>query len=244
MTTKTETFNPFLLVPTEDAEFERLPPGCYDAVCCAVVAKEFPDYNDRDKLVPKIFFVFQVAGEGGGQLYYLKTKPFRSILGAKANIVAFIQQWCGCDYKYMVDNHFSAEKMVGYSAQLVVGEETSKKDGKVYSTILNVLRPKKGQATAVIQDELPEFVTKDNIGLVLAQGVTERATFPVQSQSSAPVPVEAPKSSAPAVPAGAKVTKAKDAKGWISNPPAQPADAVPNVGATAPEEDDDSDLPF
>jgi hypothetical protein len=48
----------------------------------------------------------------------------------------------------------------------------------------------------------------------------------------------------PNVPSNAKVTQAANAQAWIQNPPAQPADAVPNVGATVPEEDDDSDLPF
>ena len=247
-------------MPSETAEFEHLEAGAYNGVCCGVTAREFTDYNDKSKKVTKAQFIFQISEGQGGQCQYLRTRPFTIVLNEKSNLYTFINTWTGATLERMTKG-FDCSKMVGFPAQVIVTETTGK-DGKVYAEIANVLKAKKGQKVPVVPDAIPAYLTRGCVEFLLAEGLTVKedkplvkaATFPAAAPSGlgpndriddrAPgliVPGAAP---AQAIPAGAKVTQAADAQAWIQNPPAQPADAVPNVGATAPEEDDDSDLPF
>jgi hypothetical protein len=182
------------------------------------------------------------------------------VLNEKSNLYTFINTWTGASLERMTQG-FDCSKMVNFPAQVIVTETTGK-DGKVYAEIANVLKAKKGHKATVVPDAIPAYLTRGCVDFLLADGLTVKedrplakaASFPAATPSGlqpgdriddrAPGLIVPGNVAAPQMPAAAKVTQAADAKGWIENPPAQPADAVPNVGATAPEEDDDSDLPF
>lgn len=237
-TMTTQNQNPFYAPMSDTAEFERLEDGVYNGVCVGVELREYRDYNDPNATVQKATYIFQVAE--GGQTYYFRTKPLKVVIGEKSNLFILINTWTGASLEKMTEG-FSMEKMVGYPAQLVINT-VSGKDGKQYANLANVLKVKKGTKVAVVPDAIPAYLVRNSVAQVLAEGITVK---PEESKTAKPyatmTEVGTP---APAAPAGAKVTQAADAKGWIQNPPAQPADAVPNVGATAEDDSDDMDLPF
>lgn len=247
---------------SDTAEFERLEDGMYQAAIAGVVMRDFPGYEDKTKLVEKIQFIVQVAQDG--TCFYFRTKPMACVIGEKSNLMVFLNSATGATLEKIKEKYpagFPLENLIGVPVQAVVNTVTGR-DGKEYANLANVLKAKKGTKTAVAPDAIPAYLVRGAKNSVLAEGLTVKedkplvkaATFPAAAPSGlgpndriddrAPgliVPGAAP---AQGVPAGAKVTQAHDAQAWIQNPPAQPADAVPNVGATAPEEDDDSDLPF
>lgn len=253
----TQNQNPFYAPMSDTAEFERLEDGVYNGVCVGVELREYRDYNDPNATVQKATYIFQVAE--GGQTYYFRTKPLKVVIGEKSNLFILINTWTGASLEKMTEG-FSMEKMVGYPAQLVINTVAGK-DGKQYANLANVLKVKKGTKVAVVPDAIPAYLVRNSVAQVLAEGITVKeetvaakaANFPAQQAGGLPqaggvqgvahANVGGVNGGTAQVPAGAKVTQAADAKGWIQNPPAQPADAVPNVGATA-EDSEDDDLPF
>lgn len=249
----------WMAMPSETAEFEHLEAGAYNGVCCGVTAREFTDYNDKSKKVTKAQFIFQISEGQGGQCQYLRTRPFTIVLNEKSNLYTFINTWTGASLERMTQG-FDCSKMVGFPAQVIVTETTGK-DGKVYAEIANVLKAKKGQKVPVVPDAIPAYLTRGCVEFLLADGLTVKedrplakaASFPAATPSGlqpgdriddrAPGLIVPGHVAAPQMPAAAKVTQAANAQAWIQNPPAQPADAVP-AADKAPEEDDDSDLPF
>ena len=233
----TQNTNPFYAPVSDSAEFERLEDGVYNGVCIGVEMREYRDFNDPNATVQKATYIFQVAD--GGQTFYFRTKPMKVVIGEKSNLFILINTWTGASLEKMTEG-FSMEKMVGYPAQLVINTVTGK-DGKQYANLANVLKVKKGMKVAVTPDAIPAYLVRNSIAKVLADGITVKPEDNKSTQSySTMTGVGTP---APAIPAGAKVTQAANAQAWIKNPPAQPADAVP-AADKAPEEDDDSDLPF
>ena len=239
-------------------EFESLEPGCYDAVAIGVAIGKFKKFQSEE-LVDKIYYIFQVSE--GGQTYYFKSKQMTPIISERSNRFAFVSSWTGCTLEKMTDGYHPAV-MVGYPAQVVIGPETNATTGKTYSTLKNVLKLKKGAAKpqAIIED-IPNFLVAraenykllDGMGVkppVAPKGATNNVYVPSQMNDQQPDfgmgnPPPMKQTDIPHVPSNAKVTQAPDAKGWITQPAPQPAGAVPDVGTTAPEEDDgDSDLPF
>lgn len=265
-TQQAATTNPWLAMPSSDAEWETLEPGSYNGVCIGVIMKEFPNFNDRSKVDQKVQFVFQIVE--GGQQYYLKSKPCKVILGDKANLYLLINGWTKATLERMT-NGFSCDKMVGYGAQLVT--TTRESNGKVYAELANILPLRKGVKVAVTPTEIPAFLAKGAINAVWAPGITVKeetptaATFPkglpgglasagaggVPVAGGAGTPVYPPaKSAVPEVPANAQITQNQNAAAFmnpalqVTNPAPQPAPAVP-AAEQAPDQDDDmDDLPF
>lgn len=180
--------NPFMAQKSETADFERLEDGMYQAACCGVVARDFRDYNDNSKFVTKVMFIFQVCD--GGQTYYLKTKPMTPVINEKSNMFIFVNGWTGAGLDRMAEG-FACDKMVGYAAQVVV-QTVVGKDGKNYSELANVLKPKKGQKTAVAPDAIPFYLVKGCEAQVLAQGITVKPETSTTTPAAAPADLQAP----------------------------------------------------
>lgn len=240
------TNNPWLAMPSESGEFETLEPGSYNGVCIGCVIREFPDYNNREVMVPKVQFVYQIVE--GAQQYYLRSKPCKIVLNEKSNLYLLINGWTKATLERM-SNGFACNKMVGFGAQIIT--TTRENNGKVYADIANVLPLKKNVKVAVTPAEIPAYLAKGAIEQVWADGITVKeekpkvATFPsaVNDQLPGMVPQQAtvPQTQIPQMPPAAQVTQNADPAAFlgVTNPPAQPA-----TGAEAPESDDDSDLPF
>lgn len=221
--------NPFFAAPSESAEFERLDDGVYNGCCVGLTLKNFRDFNNPDVQVPKLQYIFQVAE--GGQTYYFRTKPMKNVINEKSNLAIFIQGWCGCSFE-RIGQGFNCDKMVGYGAQLVINTTTGK-DGKQYANLANVLKLKKGVKVAPVQDAIPAYLVKDCVVQLLAEGITVKPPKAAEAPAAAPAAATPfqPNPAAPVANQGLAVT--------------QPAPApAPAQVETAPEVDDDSDLPF
>ena len=220
--------NPFYAAPSEAADFERLDDGAYNGCCVGVTARDFPDYNDPSVMVTKIQYIFQVAE--GGQTYYFPTKPMKNVINEKSNLFILINTWTGATMDRMLQG-FNCDKMVGYGAQLVINTTTGK-DGKQYANLANVLKLKKGVKVAPVQDAIPAYLVKDCTAQILAEGITVKA----------PEVAKAPAAPAAAMPFHQNPAAPVANQGLSVTQPA-PAPASAQV-ETAPEVDDDSDLPF
>lgn len=220
--------NPFYAAPSEAADFERLDDGAYNGCCVGVTARDFPDYNDPSVMVTKIQYIFQVAE--GGQTYYFRTKPMKNVINEKSNLFILINTWTGATMDRMLPG-FNCDKMVGYGAQLVINTTTGK-DGKQYANLANVLKLKKGVKVAPVQDAIPAYLVKDCTAQILADGITVKA----------PEAAKAPAAPAAAMPFHQNPAAPVANQGLSVTQPA-PAPASAQV-ETAPEVDDDSDLPF
>lgn len=206
----------FIAKKSDEAEFERLEDGMHDAVCVAVVGKDFVDFNDKTKMVTKIYFVFQVTDQGS--TYYFKSKPCKPIIGEKSNLFITIQGWTGTTYDHFSES-FDSTKMLSYGAQLVITTKPGK-DGKMYSDVANILKPKKGVKTPVTPDAIPAYLVRGAVAYELAPGITVKEDIaPVAS------------------------TQAKQPFGTVTPQPA-PAPAVPQQEQAPQVDDGDEDLPF
>ena len=248
----------------EEKELVRLEEGLYDGVCIGVTVKEVPKYKEPDKLVKKWIYVFQVHKADTGVNYYFKSDMFAPSPYSDSKMVKFIIDWTKCTYEQM-KGRFAASKMIGFPARLLIKNKLAK-NGKEYGEIDSIMPVAKGTKVPVVPDEIPAFLGRNCLVQRWAEGITV-APEPVPQTTQVPQvtaipnvpgqindqqpdfgmsnPAPIKQTDIPHVPSNAKVTQAPDAKGWITQPAPQPAGAVPDVGTTAPEEDDDdSDLPF
>ena len=219
---------------SDAAEFERLEDGVYNGVCVGVVAREFADYNNPEQNVTKMQFIFQVAEDG--QTYYFRSKPCKVLLGEKSNLFILVNGWTGASLEKMSEG-FTCASMVGYGAQLVINTAVGK-DNKSYANLANVLKLKKGVKVAVTPDAIPAYLVKDNVGMVLADGITVKA----ETEKPATPPAQpfggAKKGANPGVPANAAITQNANAAAFMGAQPQQ------NTVPPAADDDDDDTLPF
>ena len=234
--------NPFFAPRSADAEFETLEPGSYNGVCIGAVAREFPNFNDKNVMDTKVQFVFQIVE--GGQQYYLRSKPCKVVINEKSNLFLLINSWTKATLEKMADG-FSCDKMVGFGAQIVVNNREY--NGKTYADIANVIPLKKGVKVPVTPAEIPAYLAKGATAQVWAEGITVKAEEPAQPAKQ---PFGGAKRGAdPTVPANAAITQNGNAAGFMGvQAPAgltvtNPAPAPVQAPAQA-EDDSDDDLPF
>jgi hypothetical protein len=243
---------PFTASFSETAEFERLEDGMYQGTICGVLARDFPGYEDKTKLVEKIQFIVQVAQDG--TCFYFRTKPMACVIGEKSNLMVFLNSATGATIEKIKEKYpvgFPLQNLIGVPVQAVVNT-VSGKDGKEYANLANVLKAKKGTKTAVAQDAIPAYLVRGAKNFNLAEGLTVKeettkaATFP----SGLPGGL-ASGTAVPQMPANAQVTQNQNAAAFmgVTNPAPQPEQPAIQTAeqAMAQEgiaEDDDSDLPF
>ncbi len=256
----TANTNPWLAMPSESGEFEVLEPGVYPGVCIGLTLKNFRDFNNKEQMVQKAQYVFQICE--GGQQYYLRTKPFRIVLNEKSNLYQLINGWTKATLERMT-NGFSCDKMVGFGAQIVVNHRED--NGKTYADIANILPLKKGVKVPATPAEIPAFLAKDVTAQLWADGITVKEEKNPSTTNGTYVPSQdpnkgyragqpvndaapdfglgtpvVPQTQIPQMPPAAKVTQNGNPAEFmgVTNPPPQPATGVVQEG------DDDSDLPF
>lgn len=227
--TMTTQNNPFYAPVSETAEFETLEPGSYNGVCIGVVAREFPNFNDKSVMDTKVQFVFQIVE--GGQQYYLRSKPCKVILNEKSNLFLLINSWTKASLEKMAEG-FECQKMVGFGAQIVVNNTDY--NGKTYADIANILPLKKGVKVQVTAAEIPAFLAKGALAQQWAAGITVKKEEPATGAAAVQK-----KGSAAQAPANARITQGNPAQ-YV--PPAAPP--IQEQAAPEVDDDDDSDLPF
>lgn len=245
--------NPFIAAYSDSVEFERIPDGMYPAVICGIVTRNFPDYNDKSKLVTKIQFITQVSHDGA--TYYNKTKPFTPFVAEKSNLMVWLGTACGATMakiKEKYPNGFPLESLVGVPVQAVITTVTGK-DGKDYSELANTLKAAKGQKTKIVPDAIPAYLVRGAVNYYLGEGLTvkEDTAVTAPAQPSKQPFGGAKQGAAPSAPAGAFITQSGNAAAFmgmqaptvpglsVTQPAPEPAPAAP-----ADEDDSDSDLPF
>ena len=225
MTTQNNAF----FCPRQDTvDFERLPDGMYTAACCGVVLRPFASYDDPSKKEDKLVFLFQVSDNGA--TYYFKSKPVRPFIGERSSLFVMINTWTGATLERMAQG-FSADKMRGYPANLVVVSKTSQKDGKTYQELANILKVPKGTQVQVVPDAIPEYLVRGATNYVLAEGLTVKA----------PEAAKAPAAPAAAMPFHANPGAPMPNQGLSVTQPATNPQAT--ADPVVPEADDE-DLPF
>jgi len=217
---------PFTASFSETAEFERLEDGMYQGTICGVLARDFPGYEDKTKLVEKIQFIVQVAQDG--TCFYFRTKPMACVIGEKSNLMVFLNSATGATIEKIKEKYpvgFPLQNLIGVPIQAVVNTVTGK-DGKEYANLANVLKAKKGTKTAVAQDAIPAYLVRGAKNFNLAEGLTVKpeeapkaATFPagVPGGLGSAVPAATGKK-APKMPANANVTQNTDAAAFMGVP--------------------------
>lgn len=244
---------PFTASFSETAEFERLEDGMYQGTICGVLARDFPGYEDKTKLVEKIQFIVQVAQDG--TCFYFRTKPMACVIGEKSNLMVFLNSATGATIEKIKEKYpvgFPLQNLIGVPVQAVVNT-VSGKDGKEYANLANVLKAKKGTKTAVAQDAIPAYLVRGAKNFNLAEGLTVKEDAPKAATFPTGLPGGVASGAAvPQMPANAQVTQNQNAAAFmgVTNPapqPAQPAiqtaeQAMVQEGLT--EDDPDSDLPF
>lgn len=226
----------------DESTFDILEDGVYDGICVGIVARNFPDYDDKTKEVLKVVFVYQICGSGGVN-FYLRSRPMTISRNAKSVMASFITTWTGVSFEYFHDN-FDLEKMLGVKAQVVVNSIT--KENRTYNNIANVLKGRKNVKAAVIPDAIPGFIVRNAVDFQFCDGITikeepkqmtaaQPAAFPqglpggVNSNAipdnindnlpgfvsqQAQVPAQK-RGKAPAMPANAQVTQNADPAGFM-----------------------------
>lgn len=245
---------PFTASFSETAEFERLEDGMYQGTICGVLARDFPGYEDKTKLVEKIQFIVQVAQDG--TCFYFRTKPMACVIGEKSNLMVFLNSATGATIEKIKEKYpvgFPLQNLIGIPVQAVVNT-VSGKDGKEYANLANVLKAKRGTKTAVAQDAIPAYLVRGAKNFSLAEGLTVKEDAPKAATFPAGLPGGVASGAAvPQMPANAQVTQNQNAAAFmgVTNPapaPAQPAiqtaeQAMVQEGLVT-EGDDDGDLPF
>lgn len=201
---------------TASSEFELLETGAYSGICVGLTKREFKRFKSDDT-EPKFQFVFQVVD--GDTKHYLRTLPFRNIINDKSNLFLFLSSWLGVSLE-KASAGIDLGKCVGLKAQLVV--DVQERDGKTYNVISNVLKARKNDPVAFIEDDkAPAFLNK---GPFICSRWIDGLSFAEPSEAKEEVTdedlvkeAEAKKASAP---------KKVDGKDFIQN------------------NDEDSDLPF
>ena len=245
---------PFTASFSETAEFERLEDGMYQGTICGVLARDFPGYEDKTKLVEKIQFIVQVALDG--TCFYFRTKPMACVIGEKSNLMVWLNGATGATIDKIKEKYpvgFPLQNLIGLPIQAVVNTVTGK-DGKEYANLANVLKAKKGQKTAVAQDAIPAYLVRGAKNFSLAEGLTvkeeaqaKKADFPQG------LPGGVASGAVPQMPANAQVTQNQNAAAFmgVTNPAPQPAQ--PNIQTAeqamqqeglVTDADSDDDLPF
>ena len=136
-------------------EFELLETGAYSAICVGLTKREFKRFKS-DETEPKFQFVFQVVD--GDTKHYLRTLPFRNVINEKSNLFLFLNSWLGVTFEKAAGG-LDLGKCVGLKAQLVV--DVQERDGKTYNVISNVLKAKKNDPVAFVEDDkAPAFLNK------------------------------------------------------------------------------------
>lgn len=258
-----EQNNPFMASMSETAEFERLEDGMYESACVGVTLRQFPDYNDRSKMVDKVQFIFQVARDG--QCFYFRTRPLTPIINEKSNLFILLNGWTGVTLDKLTPG-LDCSRMIGVKAQVVITTESGK-DGKEYSTLANILKPKKGSKVAPVPDAIPEYLVRGVSYSRFAAGITIKQPEPTQAAPAATLPQGIPggiaptqaasqyaqqarnpyqPQAAPAIPPNANVSVNANPAGFM-----QPNMVTDTAPAPAPQQtgnpgadDSEDDLPF
>ena len=201
---------------TASSEFELLETGAYSGICVGLTKREFKRFKSDDT-EPKFQFVFQIVD--GDTKHYLRTLPFRNIINDKSNLFLFLNSWLGVSLE-KASAGIDLGKCVGLKAQLVV--DVQERDGKSYNVISNVLKARKNDPVAFVEDDkAPAFLNK---GEFICTRWIDGLSFAEPSEAKEEVTdedlvkeAESKKASAP---------KKVDGKDFIQN------------------NDEDSDLPF
>ena len=198
----------------DESTFDILEDGVYDGVCVGIVARNFPDFDDKTKEVLKVVFVYQICGSGGVN-FYLRSRPMTISRNAKSVMASFITTWTGVSFEYFHDN-FDLEKMLGVKAQVVVNSIT--KDNRTYNNIANVLKGRKNVKAAVIPDAIPGFIVRNAVDFQFCDGITIKEE---PKQTGITAPAQAPKvqvgqkGASPSMPANAQITQCADPSGFM-----------------------------
>jgi hypothetical protein len=246
---------------SETAEFERLEDGVYQSTVVGVLARDFPGYEDKTKMVEKVQFIIQVAQDG--TCFYFRTKPMLCVLGERSNMMIFLNSATGATLEKVKEKYpvgFPLQNLIGLPVQAVVNTVTGK-DGKEYANLANVLKAKKGTKTAVAPDAIPAYLVRGAKNYNLAEGLTVKEEAPKAETFPAGLPggIASGRAAATQAPANAQITQNQNPAAFM-NPgaatlqvtaPAQAPAQNPQIQtagqALAQEglaEDDDSDLPF
>lgn len=149
------------------SDFEILEAGVYEGVCCGVTVRNFKKYQSED-LEAKFQFVFQIADNGTN--HYLRTLPLRNVINEKSNLFLLLSSWTGCGLDKLTGG-IDLKKLVGYKAQIVVGE--SEREGKKYNNITNVIKAKKNSTVEFVKDDkVPAFLNKDLLAAKWIDGLS------------------------------------------------------------------------
>ena len=238
----TQASKTYVAEVSSSAEYESLEPGSYNGVCIGFSVRNYPSFNDPNKLEPKIKYIFQIALDG--QCTYVSTRPMKIILGEKANLYILLNSWFGVTIDKIKEKYgesFPCESVVGKPAQLILNQVDSKDGQRKYLNIANVLKVRKGTKVDVTPDAIPAYLAKD-ADCYWADGITVKeevkATAPLTPPSVQPFGC-AKNGADPTVPANTKITQGNPAQ-YV--PPAAPP--IQEQAAPEVDDDDDSDLPF
>lgn len=115
-----------------------IPSGMYQATLKLVETGEKPDFDDKTKMVPCIYWTFEVHGKNSSvELIADTSMSFNS--GLTFGKESKAHKWTAAMLNELPQDGFDLETLVGKTCQVIVERKQSKKDGSFYSIITGVL---------------------------------------------------------------------------------------------------------
>lgn len=115
-----------------------IPSGMYPATLIALETGEKPDFDDKTKMVPCIYWTFEVRGKSSSVEIIADTSmSFNS--GLTFGKESKAHKWTAAMLGELPQDGFDLETLIGKTCQVIVERKQSKKDGSNYSIITSVL---------------------------------------------------------------------------------------------------------
>lgn len=175
-----DSFDAFVAGESTDSKY-TLDEGSYDGIVRGYVIKNH--VFDGTNYGPKIQLIWQTQ-DSDGNVHTLLGNRWKLSADERSKFRAEISKWFGktdwaaiCDIlvkgKILVNvdgrAQFDIGAFIGKKGKLLIGQETSKK-GKTFNNIMSISAAGKN-AGEIKLDDIPEYITKDALKFVLANGV-------------------------------------------------------------------------
>ena len=149
-------------------EHERPEEGDYLAVLAYIedLGKKNTLYGERDQV--RFWWVLQQLGKDGKELVVIST--YNKSLDEKANLTQAITDITGTP----PGDEFDTESLIGINSRLTL-KDKKKPDGHVYTDIVAILRPRKGDPVLPIPDWFKSHWDNKNTALSAAARPAPRA---------------------------------------------------------------------
>ena len=189
----------------EGGNFEKHPPGIWQAVCLDVIdlGMQWTEFQGKRKLVRKLMLVFETEHVGADGKRGIVTKKFTASLYPNAKLTGFLGQWRG--RQIVPGDNVDLKKLPGTCCTLVLSHQQSL-SGRTYVSIDAVSKatkkvvPSGTYDPAAMRQRIAEWAAKDAAAAqVAAPTVAVPQPMVAAPVAAAPAPVKS--NAAPAAPA-------------------------------------------